>query len=118
MTHDPSNIPQQLIGFWKVVGGDYPLTDEYRPDGTLIQHVGDRTSDPIAFRVEGNHLISSLEQPDGTTSEQRAQFELSEDKLTFIEKMARNAIFSEFEMSSPYRSRGSRIGDFGDEHTA
>jgi hypothetical protein len=78
-------IPQQLIGFWKVAGGDYPLIDEYRPDGTLIQHVGDRASDPIPFRVEGDYLISSLEQPDGTISEQRARFEVSEDRLTFID---------------------------------
>ena len=80
-----SNIPQQLIGFWKVVGGDYPLTDEYRADGTLVQHVGDNTSDPIPVRVEGDCVVSSLEQPDGTTSEQREKFELSEDALIFAD---------------------------------
>jgi hypothetical protein len=84
MTQKSSNVPQQLIGFWKVVDGDYPLVDEYRPDGVLVQHIGDRTSDPIPFRVEGDFLISSLEQPDGTTSEQREQFAVSEDRLTFV----------------------------------
>jgi hypothetical protein len=75
----------QLIGFWKVVGGDYPLVDEYRAEGVLIQRVGDQTSDPIPFRVEGDCLISILEQPDGSKSEQRERFELSADRLTFID---------------------------------
>jgi len=85
MTQTPSNIPQQLIGFWKVVGGDYPLVDEYRSNGMLIQHVGDQTSEPIAFRVEGDYVVSILDQPDGTTSEQRERFEVSADSLRFFD---------------------------------
>src|SRR5262245_11435081 len=102
MTDNPSNIPQQLLGFWKVVGGDYPLTDEYRADGTLVQHVGDRTSDPIPFRIEGDQLISTLEQPDGTTSEQRERFELSGDKLTFIDSDGSTRVFQ--------RNRDGNVG--------
>ena len=85
MTPSTSNIPQQLIGFWKIVGGDYPLVDEYRADGVLIQHVGDRTSEPITIRVEGDFMITRVEQPDGSTSEDRERFELSADRLTFMD---------------------------------
>lgn len=84
MTHNSSSIPQQLIGFWKVIGGDYPLVDEYRSDGVLVQHVGDQASDPIPVRVEGDFLVARLEQPDGTMSEQKERFELSGDHLSFI----------------------------------
>ena len=68
-----------------MVGGDYPLVNEYRPSGMLIQHVGGRTSEPIPFRVEGDYVVSILEQPDGTTSEHRERFEVSGESLRFID---------------------------------
>jgi hypothetical protein len=102
MAHD---IPQELIGFWKVVGGDYPLVDEYRSDGVLIQHVGDQTSDPIPCRVEGDFIVSILEQPDGSTSEQRERFELSADRLAFVDSDGKKR---HFERVSGERLSGSR----------
>lgn len=85
MANNSSNIPPQLVGFWKVVGGDYPLINEYRADGVLIQHVGDQTADPIGLRVEGEYLVSIIEQPDGSISEDREKFEVSAEGLTFID---------------------------------
>jgi hypothetical protein len=85
MAHDTQNVQEQLVGFWKIVRGDYPLINEYQAGGMLVQHVGERVSKPIPFRVEGDHLVTSLEQPDGTISEDRKRFELSADRLTLID---------------------------------
>jgi len=74
----------RIIGFWRGIGGDYSLINEYRLDGMVIQHVGDRASKPSPFRTEGGYIIYSLEQPDGTVFEQKTQYEISDDTLTFI----------------------------------
>ena len=87
MTNDTPNVAPadpRIIGFWKGVGGDYGLINEFRLDGTLIQHVGDRASRPSHFRIEGDYIITSLEQPDGSISEQKEQYAISGDTLTFI----------------------------------
>src|SRR4051812_31893628 len=59
----PPSDPR-IVGTWTLEGGDYALTNEYRADGTVVQHVGGRASEPSPFRIEGNLLIYSIEQPD------------------------------------------------------
>ena len=87
MTNRPPGHPladPRIIGFWKGVGGDYGLINEFRLDGTVIQHVGDRSSKPSPFRTEGDYIIYSLEHPNGSVFEQKTQYLISEDTLTFI----------------------------------
>ncbi len=86
MSQSTNNGPAdpRIIGFWKGVGGDYPLINEYRPDGMSVQHVGDRSSKPSPFRTEGDHVIYSVEQPDGSIFEQKTKYMISGDTLTFI----------------------------------
>src|SRR4051812_38765220 len=83
----PASVPPsdpRIVGVWTLEGGDYALTNEYRADGTFVQHVSGRTTDPSPFRIEGNFLIYSVEQPDGKVSEQKEEFRLAGDTLTFI----------------------------------
>ena len=84
--HRPNVAPTdpRIIGFWKVVGGDYSLINEYRSDGTVIQHVGGRAGKPSSFRIEGDCIIYSLEQPDGSVSEDKTRYAISGDTLTFF----------------------------------
>ena len=74
-----------IVGTWKSVGGDYPLTNEYRADGTLVQHVGGRQTAPSPFRIEGDRLIVSVSQPDGTVFEQEDRFAVTGQTLTFFD---------------------------------
>jgi hypothetical protein len=96
MTDKTSNVhiaASRIIGFWTVIDGDYPLTDEYRADGTIVQHIGDIVSKPHPFRIEGDFIISSIKQPSGKIFEQRAQFVLSSDTLTFLDSPKSKRIF-------------------------
>src|SRR5262245_3793020 len=83
-TNDVTPADPRIIGFWKCVGGDYGLINEYRSDGTIIQHVGDRASPPSPFRIEAECVVYSLQQPDGSVSETKTRFEISGDILTFF----------------------------------
>src|SRR6266567_7921825 len=96
MTNTTSNVPPtdpRIIGFWTSVSGDYTLTNEYRADGTLIQHVGDRTGRPIPFQIEGECLICSIEQPNGTVFEQKTRFAISDETLTFFHSPRKRRVF-------------------------
>ena len=44
-------------------------------------------------RIEGNLLIYSVEQPDGKVSEQKEQFQLTDDTLTFIDSPTSKRVF-------------------------
>ena len=88
-----SSIPQDLLGFWTITGGDYNLTDEYRADGTKIQHSCGRQGQPIPFRVEKDHLILFIEQPDGEVSEQATRFKLTGNTLTFFDSATSERVF-------------------------
>jgi hypothetical protein len=83
----------RIIGSWTLVGGDYPLTNEYRADGTLVQHVSGRTGKPLPFRIEGKYLIVSVKQPDGTVSDTKDRIELSDDRLTFFDPGGTKRVF-------------------------
>jgi hypothetical protein len=83
----------RIVGVWTLVGGDYPLTNEYRADGTVVQHLSGRTTDPVPFRIEGKFLICSVKQPDGTTFEQKDEFTLTGDTLTFIDAPTVRRVF-------------------------
>ena len=84
-----SSVPPsdpRIIGSWSIVGGDYPLVNEYRADGMLVQYVGGRKCNaPSPFRIEGEYLIVSVEQDDGSVFEQKDRFTLKGDTLTFID---------------------------------
>src|SRR5215217_468846 len=80
----PPSDPR-IVGSWTLTGGDYPLTDEYRADGTLVQHVGNRTTEPAPYRIEGEQIIVSLAQPDGRVTETKNRFTLAGDTLTLFD---------------------------------
>jgi hypothetical protein len=88
----PPSDPR-IVGFWTSQGGDYPLTNEYRADGTVVQHVFGKTTKPRPFRIEGNVLIYSVEQPDGKILEPKETFQLTEDTLTFIDSQTSKRVF-------------------------
>jgi hypothetical protein len=83
----------RIIGSWRIEGGDYPLINEYRSDGTLIQHIDDRSGEPIPFRIEGDLLVTSLVQPDGSVFENKTRFAISEDTLTFFDSDDTKRVF-------------------------
>ena len=88
MEDEPASEPPfnaRIVGSWTHIGGDYPLTNEYRADGTLLQRSGSRTGKPSAFRTEGDYVIVSVKQPNGTIFEQKDRFELRDDTLTFLD---------------------------------
>lgn len=93
MPQTSSTIPEHLIGFWTIIGGDYNLTNEYRADSTMIQHSCGRQGQPIPFRVEKDRLILLIEQPDGEVSEQATCFMLVGDTLTFLESATSKRVF-------------------------
>jgi hypothetical protein len=74
-----------LIGLWKLTNGDYPLTREFRGDGSCVSRAPGFDANPIPFRIEGDRIIFSVEQPDGSIFEQEERFELAEDNLTFFD---------------------------------
>lgn len=82
-----------IVGVWTIQGGDYPLTNEYRADGTMVQRVGGRSSDPSPYRIEGDRLVYSVKQHDGTVFEQAEEFRLAGDTLTFIDSPSENRVF-------------------------
>ena len=88
----PASDPR-IVGFWTLEGGDYPLTNEYRADGKFVQHVRGRVTDPSPFRIEGNLLIYSVAQPDGKIFEQKEEFRLTDDTLTFIDSLTSKRVF-------------------------
>jgi hypothetical protein len=77
-----STLPNDLVGFWKVVAGDYPLINEFASNQTLTQHIGGRSTDPRPVRIAQDNLVISVVQSDGSVSEIRMKFELSGDLLT------------------------------------
>lgn len=74
-------------------GSDYPLTNEYRADGTVVQHVMGQIRDPIPFRIEGDQLIVSLRQSNGVVTEDKTRYTLSGDMLTFIDSPNSKRVF-------------------------
>ena len=92
----PSGVgaaPAGLVGSWTNVGGDYLLTNEYRADGMFLQHVGGRSSTPDPYRVEGEFIVVSVKQPDGSVIKQRDRFVLEGDTLTFVDADGSNRTF-------------------------
>jgi hypothetical protein len=84
----------RIIGLWTLEeGGDYPLTNEYRANGTVVQHVDGRSTEPSPFRIEGKFLIYSVKQPDGEVLEQKEEFTLTDDILTFIDSPTSKRVF-------------------------
>jgi len=92
-TPNISEVMSGIIGFWSNVGGDYALTNEYRADGTVVQHVGKGSSSPQPFRIDGDCLIFSIVQPNGSIFEQRARFVLSGDLLTLLHSPKTKCVF-------------------------
>jgi hypothetical protein len=84
---------KKIIGAWRIEGGDYPLVNEYRSDGTAVQYVGDRGGKPMPFRVEGDLLIVSVKQPDGTIFEDKTRFSISDDTLIFFDSPDGKRVF-------------------------
>jgi hypothetical protein len=50
----------------------------------MVQHVGDRAGGPTPFRIEGDEVVYSVPQVDGSISEQRHRYEITGNTLTFI----------------------------------
>jgi hypothetical protein len=88
----PPSDPR-IVGVWTLQGGDYPLTNEYLADGTVVQHVSGKKTDPSSFRIEGKFLIYTIEQPDGRVTEQKEEFILTDDTLTFIDSPTSKRVF-------------------------
>lgn len=54
----PTAPDPRIVGEWSLEeGDDYLLVDEYRADGTLVQHVFGKTTAPTPFRIEGNFIV-------------------------------------------------------------
>jgi len=93
---DSSGVPPadpRIVGSWTLQGGDYPLTDEYRADGTLVQHVFGKTTEPMPFRIEGKFLVVGVKQDDGKVSEDKTEFSLTGDTLTFVDSPTSKRVF-------------------------
>lgn len=84
---------KRIIGSWQIEGGDYPLIDEYRSDGTVVQHINDSCGNPMPFRIEGDLLIVSVTQPDGDIFDFKTQFSISEDTLIFFDSPDSKRVF-------------------------
>jgi len=96
MTTKTPNAPPadpRIVGSWTIIGGDYPLTNDYRTDGTVVQHVGDRASQPKRFQIDGEYLTCFVEQPDGRIFEQKTRFGISGDALTFYDSPRKKRVF-------------------------
>ena len=72
----------RIVGSWSVVNGDYPLTNIYRSDGTMVQHLSGGETDPSAYRIEGDQLIITIETKGEPPSEQKMRYSISGDVLT------------------------------------
>ena len=92
ITSVPPSDPR-IVGVWTLEGGDYPLTNEYFADGTVVQHVFGKKTDPRPFRIEGKFLIYTVEQPDGRMTEQKEEFTLKDDTVTFIDSPTSKRVF-------------------------
>lgn len=88
-----SSPDARIVGSWSSVGGDYALTNEYRPDGMLVQHVGAQKSKPMPYRIEGEYLVVSVKQPDGKVSDSKDRFVLEGDTLTFLDPNGSKRVF-------------------------
>ncbi len=88
----PPSDPR-IIGYWTMVGGDYPLTNEYRADGMFIQHSGAQSGDASPFRIEGDQIIITITQPDGKPSIFKIRFQLEGDTLTLFDSDTEKRIF-------------------------
>lgn len=83
----------RIVGVWTLQGGDYPLTNEYLADGTVVQQVFGKKTDPRPFRIEGKFLVYSVTQPDGRVTDQKEEFTLTQDTLTFIDSPTSTRVF-------------------------
>ena len=92
LSSSPPSDPR-IVGSWTIVGGDYPLTNIYRADGTFVQRVGGRETQPQIFRIEGEHLITRLKQPDGSVGDDKERFAIDGDTLTFFDADGSKRIF-------------------------
>jgi len=77
-----SDPARPIVGTWKLRGGDYPLTNDVRADGTFVQRVGSQESEPSKWRVEGLELVISTKQPDGTTADTRIKYSVNASQLS------------------------------------
>jgi len=85
MATSKRTIPPELLGTWKIVNGDYPLTRTFRADGTVVSTAFGFDPTPKPFRVEFDSIVFLVKQRDGSVSEQKECFELRGDTLTFID---------------------------------
>jgi hypothetical protein len=88
----PPSDPR-IVGVWTLQDGDYPLTNEYRADGTLVQHVFGKTTDPVPFRIDGPHLVYTVKQLDGRVTEQKAEFTLAGDTRVLVDSPTTKRVF-------------------------
>ena len=62
-----------------------------------FSRVGDdvfgKVLDPKPFRIEGNFLIYTIEQPDKRVTEQKEEFSITGDKLTFGDSPTSKRVF-------------------------
>lgn len=84
MKTESQNVENLIIGKWECINGDYGLISEFKQDGTLIQHIGSATFPPRKYIIDGKFLVVFVEQPDGSIFEQKEQFSIVNDVLTFI----------------------------------
>jgi hypothetical protein len=90
------NVPpadMRIVGAWTITGGDYPLTDVYRADGTVVQYVAGQIIQPRRFEIDGEFLTCFVEQKDGRIFEQKARFGISGDTLTFYDSPTNKRVF-------------------------
>lgn len=80
-----SSTGSGIVGFWTRSGGDYHLTNEYRDDGMLVQHIDGKAGTPRPYRIQGDLLIVSVPQDDGRIFEFTNQFTLAGEELTFFD---------------------------------
>jgi hypothetical protein len=85
-------LEKAILGRWTVINGDYPLSNEYRADGTLIQRMGGSERAPLPYRVDGDVLIYSVEQPDGSIFEQKMKFKIAGDTMTCFGDSEHNVV--------------------------
>lgn len=80
-----SNIPQQLVGFWKIRNGDYRLINEYRGTGEMVQYVNGTDTGPSRFSVDKSCLIAYVTQKNGDVLEFKNKYSLTQNTLIFFD---------------------------------
>lgn len=81
----PASAGLGIVGFWTRSGGDYSLTNEYRDDGMLVQHIDGKAGTPRPYRIQGDLIIVSVPQEDGRIFDFTNQFALAGEELIFFD---------------------------------